>query len=178
MAVTAAFRQQSGTVKTFKSSPSGGNEAAITLASLGNGSYRQSAKIDLGTPFAQAYDVFIDSEHAATPTAGNTLDLWWSSSLSATAGTDNQGGTSGSDAAYTGYNADAANSVKHLLFIGSMVLAARATSTVQKGYVGTFVPPTRYGSIVLLNGAGSAFHTSDANCQIRFVPKEFTSEPS
>lgn len=175
MAVTAAFRQQAGTVKTIKSS---GGDAAITLASLANGSYRQSAKLDLGTPFAQAYDVFVDCEHAATPTAGNTLDLWWSASTSATAGTDNQGGTSGSDASYTGYNADAANSVKHLLFIGSMVLAARATATVQKGYVGTFVPPTRYGSLVLLNGAGSAFHSSDANCQIRLVPKEFTAEPS
>lgn len=175
MAVTAVFRQQVGTKKVFKSS---GGDAAITLASLTNGSYRQSVKLDLGATFAQAYGVSVNIEMAATPTAGNTIDLWWAPSSSATAGTDNGGGVSGTDAAYTGYSSNAAASVKQLVFIGSLVLTAQATATVQIGFAGILVPPQRYGSLVLLNGGGSSVHSSDTNCKIEFTPLELTSEPS
>lgn len=175
MAVNATFRQQAGTTKTLKSS---GGDAAITLASLANGSYRQAAKLDLGTPFAQVYDVLADLELASSGlTAGNAIDFWWSPSSNGTAGTDNMGGCSGTDSAYTGYSGgSAATGIKQLIFIGSMIVTAQATTTVQKAYVGSFVPPTRYGSLVMLNGSGAAIHTSDTNCQIRLVPKEFTSE--
>lgn len=175
MAVTSVYRQQLGTVKTLKSS---GGDAAITLASLANASYRQSAKLDLGATFAQLYGIQVDAELAATPTAGANLDLWWAPSNSVTAGTDNPGGCSGTDASYTGYSSNASASVKQLIFIGSFITTAQATSTVQKGFVGFLVPPTRYGSLVLLNNSGAAFHSSDANCQIRLFPAEVTSEPS
>ena len=69
MALPDYLRVQSGTVKTWKSS---GGDAAITLASLANGSYRQGAKLDLGATRAEWYDVYLDIEMAATPTAGNT----------------------------------------------------------------------------------------------------------
>lgn len=173
MAITATFRNQIGTAKTWKSS---GGDAAITLASLANGSYRQGAKLDLGATFAAAYAVFLDTEHAATPTAGNSCDVWMAPSSSATAGTDNGGNVSGTDAAYSGYSSDAANSVPQLQFIGSMFMAARATTTVQKGFVGIYRPTQRYVSPVILNGAGSAFHSSDSNCQLRLVPLEGTAE--
>lgn len=156
-----------GTELTFKSS---GGSAAITLASLANAAYRQSAKADAGANRAAVYDVFLEGEYAATPTAGNASDLWINPSSSATAGTDNMGGASGTDAAYTGYSANAAASVKQLIYVGALIHTAQATATVQKGYVGRVILPQRYFSVVLLNGAGSAFHTSDANCQIRFVP--------
>lgn len=175
MAITAVFRQQMGTVKTFKSS---GGDAAITLASLANGSYRQSAKLDLGAVQGRVYAVYVDAELAATPTAGNTIDLFWSPSSSGTAATDNAGGASGSDASYTGYSSNAAASVKQCVFIGSLVCTAQATATVQKGFAGYLVATQRYGSLILLNGSGAAFHSSDSNCQIRLVPIEDTSEPS
>lgn len=173
MAITATFRAQTATEKTWKSS---GGDGAITLASLANGSYRQGAKIDLGTPFPRRYAVFFDGEWAATPTAGNTLDVWMAPSSSGTAGTDNGANVSGTDAAYSGYSSDAANSVPQLVYVGSLVLAARATATVQKGFVGIYVPTQRYVSPVVLNGAGSAFHSSDSNCQLRLVPIEETAE--
>lgn len=175
MAVTGVARQQTGTVKTIKAS---GGDAAMTTASLANGSYRQSAKLDLGSPFGQVYAVRSRRELAATPTAGNTLDYWWSPSTSATAGTDNDGGCSGTDAAYTGYSSNAAASVKQLIFIGSLVCTAQATATVQKGFVGYFTPPTRYGSLVELNGSGAAIHSSDTNNEVTLTPVEFTQEPS
>lgn len=175
MAVTAVFRQQTGTVKTWKSS---GGDAAITLASLANGSYREGAKLDFGATRGQLYAVFLHIELAATPTAGNTIDLWMSQSDSATAATDNQGGCGGTDAAYTGYSSNTAASVKQLTFVGSGVCTAQATATVQKMFVGYFSPVRRYCNPVLLNGSGAAVHSSDANCFLEFDPVEFTSEPS
>lgn len=169
MALPDYLRVQSGTTFTFKSS---GGDAAITLASLANGSYRQSVKLDLGATRAEWFDVYVDIEMAATPTAGNTIDLYWAPSSSATAGTDNGGNVSGTDAAYTGYSSNAAASVLQLQPMGALYLTAQATSTVQRGYAGRFSPAQRYGSLVVGNSGGSAVHSSDSNCQIRIVPVE------
>lgn len=175
MAVTSVFRQQSGTAKTLKSS---GGSAAITLASLSNGSYRESAKIDFGATRGTLYRVEIDMELAATPTAGNSVTLWANQSSSATAGTDNRGGTAGADQAYTGYSSNAAASVKQLDLIGDGICTSQATSTVQKATIGYFSPAKQYCSFVLLNGSGANFHSSDSNCVITFTPVEGTAEPS
>lgn len=169
MALPDYLRVQSGTVKTFKSS---GGDSTITLASLANGSYRQSAKLDLGATRAEWYDVYMDVEMAATPTAGALINLYWAPSSSATAATDNGGNVSGSDAAYTGYSSNAAASVLQLQQAGALTLTAQATATVQKGYCGRFSPAQRYGSLVVDNEGGSAFHSSDTNIQVRFVPVE------
>jgi hypothetical protein len=170
MAITATFRQQVGTPKVFKSS---GGDAAITLASLG--SSRQSAKLDLGATIAPAIAVKADFEFAATPTAGASVDLYWSPSSSATAGTDNAGGASGTDSAYTGYGTLAA-SLPQLLFIGSFMTTANATSTVQKAHISIFRPPNRYGSLIVVNNSGAAFHSSDTNCNVTFTPLEEVAE--
>lgn len=175
MAVTAVFREQFATSKTFKSS---GGTSAITLASLANNAARQSVKMDLGATIAQLIGVRVDVEMAATPTAGNTIDFYWSPSSNATAGTDNCGNCTGADAAYTGYSANIPDSVKHLQYIGSHICTAQATATVQKSFIGVFIPPHRYGSLVVHNQSGAAFHSSDANCQIVLTPIESTSEPS
>lgn len=175
MPITSAYRTQTGTSITWKSS---GGDAAITLASLANGSYREGAKCDFGATRARRYAVYLDSEHAATPTAGNTVDVWMNPSSSATAATDNRGGCSGTDAAYTGYSSNAAASVLQLVPIGSGVLTAQATSTVQKSFVGIYTPLHRYASPVIRNGGGSAFHSSDTNCKLVFVPIEDTAEAS
>lgn len=175
MAITAAFRQQIGTSKTVKSS---GGDATITLASLANGSYRQSTKLDFGATHAQVYAVYLDIELAATPTAGNVIEIFANPSSSSTAATDNRGGCSGSDAAYTGYSSNAAASALQLQYVGAAVLTAQATSTVQKIFVGTYAPAQRYVSFVLKNGAGSAVHSSDSNCVLTLTPIEPTSEAS
>lgn len=169
MALPDYGRVQNGTSKVFKSS---GGDAAITLASLANGSARQSVKLDLGSTRAQIYAVKADFEIAATPTAGNTIDLYWAPSTSSTAGTDNPGSISGTDAAYSGYSSNLAASLKQLVFIGSFVCTAQATSTVQKAFVAMFVPPARYGSLVVYNQSGAALHSSNTNINITFMPME------
>ncbi len=174
VAVTAVFREQFGTSKTF--GPSGAS-GAMSPSTLANGAYWQSAKIDFGATVGQAYAVYLNAELAATPTAGNSITLWANPSSSATAATDNRGGCSGSDASYTGYSSNAAASVAQLPLIGAGVTTTQATATVQKMFVGYYVPAQRYASLVMLNGAGSAF-ASDTNFLITLVPVEPTSEPS
>lgn len=175
MAVTAVGRQQSGTAKTIKSS---GGDVAITLTSVANNAARQAAKLDLGATRAAAYSVAADFEFAATPTAGATVEIWWAPSSSATAGTDNPGGVGGTDSAYSGYSSNLAASVIQLQLIGVFVTTAQATATVQKAFVGVLCPTMRYGTLVVYNKSGAAFHSSATNIQIVLTPIEDTSEPS
>ena len=175
MALPDVFRTQVGTVKTFKSS---GGDAAITMTSVANAAARQSVKLDLGATRAREYDVFADVEMAATPTAGNPIDLYWGPSSSATAGTDNPGNMTGTDAAYAGYSSNLTATLPQLQFIGSLVLTAQATATVQIGYVGRFSPAQRYGNLAVVNNGGSAIHSSATNIQFRFVPVEDVVEDS
>lgn len=155
------------TVKTFKSS---GGDAAISLASVANAAARQSAKLDLGATRAGSYKVRANFELAATPTAGYTIDLYWAPSESGTAGTDNPGNVSGTDAAYSGYSSNLTDSLKQLQFIGSFICTAQATTTVQSGFVGRFSPASRYGSLVVVNNSGAAFHSTNTNQEITFSP--------
>lgn len=158
---------QTGTEIVFKSS---GGDAAITMTSVANAAGRQSVKADFGATRARYYDVFAEVELAATPTAGNLIDLYLNPSGSATAGTDNLANCSGADAAYAGYSSNLSASVPQLLYIGSLVCTAQATATVQVGYVGRVQIPQRYGSMVVVNNSGAAFHSSAANVRFRFVP--------
>lgn len=175
MALPDVFRRQSGTAKTIKNS---GGDAAITLASLANSSSestgaRQAVKLDLGATRGRSYQVKADFELAATPTAGNVIELWWSPSASATAGTDNRGGASGADASYTGYSSNISASLKQCQLIGAFVCTAQATATVQKAVVaGAFVPQERYGSLIVFNKSGAAFHSTDTNQVITLTPSE------
>ena len=169
MAITATFRQQTGTPKVFKSS---GGDAAITLASLSNAGGRQSVKLDLGATIASTIAVKADFEIAATPTAGATIDLYWAPSSSATAGTDNPGGVNGTDSNYTGYSSNVAASAQQLIFLGSFICTSQATSTVQKMIIGVFRPTNRYGSLVVVNNSGAALHSSDTNMNVTFTPLE------
>lgn len=175
IALPDVFRTQTGTAKTIKNS---GGDAAITLASLANAAGRQSVKLDLGASRAAQYRVKASFEIAATPTAGNTIDLYWAPSESATAGTDNPANVTGADAAYAGYSSNLTASIKQLIFIGSFVCTAQATGTVQYAEVGRFSPPSRYGSLVVVNNSGAALHSTDTNQAISLIPIEDTIEDS
>lgn len=173
MALPDYVRLENATAKVFRNS---GGDAAITLASLANGNgttagARQSVKLDLGATRAKRYRVKATFEIAATPTAGNVIDLYWSPSSSATAGTDNAGGASGADAAYTGYSSNNLASLKQCIYIGSFICTAQATATVQQAFVGgTFTPPERYGSLIVYNASGAALHNTETNQAITLIP--------
>lgn len=150
----------------------GSNEldVQLDLTSVANAAARQSAKFDFGAIRAPAYAVRCAFEIAPTPTAGNTIDLYMNFSQSATAATANMGGTSGSDAEYTGYSSNLSASLKHLVYIGSFVCTAQATTTIQIGSAGEFTPLGRYGSLVVVNNSGAALHSDAAEMNIVFDP--------
>lgn len=155
MSVSAYILQEPGTVVT----------PTITLASLSSttGTGRQSAKIDLGAHWAPIYDVYFQSEVAAAPTTGNTIDLYWSASDSGTAGTDNAGEASGTDAAYKTASVTP-QYAPQLIFVGSLVLSNDAggsnagTNTQQAVF--SFAPPLRYGQFIVMNNSGQTLSSN------------------
>ena len=142
----------------------------LSLASVADGAARQSAKVDLGENWAEAYLVKAAFEIAATPTAGEVIELYWAPSSSSTAGTGNPGNVSGSDAAYSGYSANLAASVKQLQLIGHFVCTAQATGTVQVAVCGFLEPTERYGSLVVKNESGAALHSDDVEMHVVLNP--------
>ena len=145
---------------------------SITLTSVPNGNgtslgARQSQTIFLGTSWAQRWRLDTEFEFATAPTAGNSVNLFASFYNSNNAGLGN---TSGTDAAYTGYNNDITNATTHLEFIGSHICVASATPVVQKCQAGIIFPKGPYMNIVVDNRSGVAFHSSPTNMVIRLTP--------
>lgn len=148
----------------------GARTAQIDLTGVADGAARQSDKVDLGATRAEVYAVDAAFEIAATPTAGDVIELWWAPSNSSTAGQDNPGAVTGADAAYAGYSSNMAAAIKQLQFIGDFVCTAQATGTIQVGRVGKFRPAGRYGTLVVRNESGAALHSDAVEMSVRLVP--------
>lgn len=147
-----------------------GGEYAMTMSGIAINAARQGAKGDLGATRAARYSVLVENNMDVIPTAGLVLEYWWTSSPSAVAGTQNTGGASGTDAAYTGSAAGSVDETKvQLQFIGAMPLTPDADGTVQtKEFV--FFPLQRYGSPVLVNKADQALEGDDDAHRITLTP--------
>lgn len=145
-------------------------DVQLDLTSLGNTAARQSAKVDLGANRAEVYAIRAAFELAATPTARRVIELYWAPSVSAVAGTANAANVSGSDSAYSGYSSNLADSVNQLDRIGTFVCTAQATGTVQIAECGIFSPTGRYGSLIVKNESGAAFHSDAAESHVVFDP--------
>lgn len=142
----------------------------IDLTSLGSGAARQGAKVDLGATRAARYDVTLRVEFDVAPSSQDVVSLWWAASPSATAGTANPGGVSGSDAAYTGTGGDSlADSILQLTHIGNLVCTSDAATTVQQQAF-IFFPESRYGTPVVYNEADQAFEGDAVEMSIIFMP--------
>jgi len=165
------FKVSEGTAKVIRAS--GGN-AAITLASLANGNGtttggRQSASLDLGALWAQRWRLECNFELAATPTAGNAVNLFGSWNNATGAG---EGNTTGSDAAYSGYSSNLDAATKQLEFLGAHICTSQATTTQQRSFVGIIFPKGRWLNLVVDNRSGAAFHSTDTNQFITLTPLE------
>ncbi|MCA9366680.1 hypothetical protein KC887_00240 [Candidatus Kaiserbacteria bacterium] len=135
--------------KTWKSS---GGDGAITCTSLANGSARQGGKVDISA-LSGLVSMQVRWKPASSPTANSTIDVYMAFSKSGTAGTDNDGDASGSDAAYP-TDGTLANRLKQLTFVGSLVLDAVSESHIQ--HVGSFARLADYGMPILVNNSGVA----------------------
>jgi len=164
---TQTVKRKAGTIITLGTNS---DTHVLTMKNLATATYRQSDKIDFGAAWDQDWRVECINKFGSAPTAGLTMDLWMGYSDNATAGTNNQANLTGADAAYTGYSSDAANSVKQLDFLGSLVLVNNAGP--QRGLVqpGWFRPAARYGCLVWLNGSGQTTTNVDADHKIRLIP--------
>lgn len=145
-------------------------DVQLSLASVGDTAARQSAKVNLGATWAPAYAFSASLEFGATPTSSEVVDFYWCPSSSPTAANGNAGGVSGSDAAYTGQSSNLAVSLKQLVYIGAFITSALATGNVQQAEIGLLVPTQRYGSLVVVNESGVAFHSDDVECHVVAVP--------
>lgn len=142
--------------------------AQLDLTSIANGAARQSDKVDLGATRAARYAVRVGIEMDVAPTAGTTVEFYWSASASGTAGTGNSGGASGADGAYKAGEEDEWK--KQLMLLGVLVLTADAAPTVQIQTVGLFAPPERYGQVVVVNEGGQAFEGDAVEMFVALVP--------
>ena len=146
----------------------------IDCTSLADTAARQSAKLDFGANRALTWIISAVIEFAATPTAGEVVEFYLAKSNSATASTANGGGVSGSDSAYTGTTASTlVESVKQLTRIGTFVCTDDATGTVQIQFnCGRFQTEMRYGTLIVKNESGAAFHSDMVETSFVFSPVE------
>ncbi len=136
----------------------------------------ESIKIDLGVDHAEEYEVMCTFQLEDDPTAGDTLDFYWSNSHIATAAVGNLGTAAGVSGAYAGGgNLTLAEGLRQLIFIGSAIVGINndgdTNAGLQIAVVGTFSPGAqRYGSIIMHNN--TAITMEDAvEFAIRMTPK-------
>ena len=145
----------------------------IDLTSLAAGAARQGAKADLGATRAAKYNVLVAIEFVGSSgtLSGEEVDIHFAFSPSATAGNANPGGTTGTDAAYTGTAGDSlADSVLQLELAGTLVTTSDDTTVVQYQKVGEIFATGRYVSPVLVNNATGAFVADAVEMYIALEP--------
>lgn len=124
---------------------SAAGDEVITLTSLANGDGRAGDEHDFGATFAARLRIALEVDFNVAPTAGLTMDVYWSSSHD---GTDYDGECSGADAAY-----NSEDDMKRLHYVGSL-FASNDTDPQRASWV--IFTPARYGLPVISNQSGQA----------------------
>lgn len=150
---------------TLSSNYDTADTVTLTLASLANGSWRQS------TAVVNTTDLFLDAllggsvQTGTTPTANGTIDIYLYASYD---GTNYTGGASGSDAAYT---ADGEENL--FVFVKSIIVDATSDQdyvwgpiSVAAAYGG--IMPSRWG-VVVENNTGSTLNATGSNNETQFI---------
>ena len=152
----------------------GSTDVQIDMTGVLTNAARNSVKLDFGAVRGAAFAVMISVEPATDPTLGDTIDLYWSPSPDSSAAVGNAGNASGADAAYAGTAVRTlAEGLAQMLFIGSFRLAvSNDADGVQIGFVAVFVPPDRYGSLVVHNNSAIPLHSDAVEFAVSFQPIE------
>lgn len=145
-------------------------DIAFDLTSVAAAAAEASAKADLGATRAPEYAVHAAIEMAVAPVTGTTFDFYWAPSGLAATGAGNPGWVHGNSAVYTGTPATLAEGLKHLVFIGSMVMSADATAAIQMAFIGVLRPTMRYGCLVVINNTAQATHSDVVEQAVSFTP--------
>jgi hypothetical protein len=148
--------QKQGTDVVWTSS---GGDEVITLTSLANGDGRAGDEHDFGATHAPRVRVSLEVDFNVAPTAGLTMDVYWSSSHD---GTDYDGECSGADAAY-----NSEDDMKRLHYVGSLV-ASNDTDPQRASWV--LFLPARYGLPVVSNQSGQALTATGTDQIVTVTP--------
>ncbi len=155
---------KAGTSITWTSS---GGDYGLTCTSLADDAAREGAKGDLGSTRARRYHVYFEIKPTSAPTAGELIDLYWSSSSSATAATSNTGDADGTDSAFQASIADVDVRVRNLTFIGALSVTDDATAQSTEF---VFEPGQRYGMPIVINRSGVAFSATGTDHKVVLTP--------
>ncbi len=144
----------------------------IDMVGLTADQARGSVKIDFTATRAFSYYIRMSMEFATDPVSGETVDLYWSGSHSASAAVGNVAETTGADGDYAGYDTlTLAEALKQMDFIGSLVCGANNTADgIQIASVGVWSPPTRYGVLIVHNNTSDTFHSDSVEMAVAFDP--------
>lgn len=142
--------------------------AQIDLTSVAAGGAREGAKVDLGANAAPRYVVRVGLEFAVAPTAGEIVQIGFSWSQSATAGTGNDAGAAGADGAYKA--SSEAEWFAQLLDWVNFVVTADATTVVQYATCGVITPQSRYVSPIVYNAADQALVSDAVEQFVALIP--------
>ena len=151
----------------------------LDLTSVAAGEARQGAKADIAsiatTLNARCYLILIGIEFVSATTIvnGETVDLYWAGSPSATAGNANPGGTSGADADYIGTAGGLLDgSLLALQPIGSLAVTNDDDPVVQYQSFITKLPH-RYGMpVVVDNSAAGVLNSNAVEMLVACIPLE------
>lgn len=138
---------------------SSGGDETLTLTSLADGNGRAGDEHDFGATHAARVRISLEVDFNVAPTAGETVDVYWSSSHD---GTDYDGECTGSDADY-----NSEDDMKRLHYVGSLV-ASNDTDPQRASWV--FFLPARYGLPVVSNQSGQALTSTGTDQIITVTP--------
>lgn len=150
---------------------SSGGDKVLTCTSLTTGSAQQGAKSATLVDGTKGLPAFLQPEVKTTnlgaaPTDGLTIDLYLAFSSSATAATDNPGGVTGSDAAYTYTTAG----VSQLVYAGSLVLSNSIGTGLQLAKLRLVAPLDAYVTPVLVNNSGQTLSATGTDTVVTLTP--------
>ena len=154
------FYQTQGTSIVWTSS---GGDKELDMTSLANGNGVQGEANDWGTNHPEKVRILLEVDFNAAPTAGETVDVYWSSSHNNT-DYDGECVTTGS-----AYNSE--DDMKRLWFVGSLP-ASNDTSPQNKSW--NFFLPAEYGLPVVSNQSGQAFTSTGTDQKVTVTPLNIT----
>jgi len=152
----------------------------LTFRGVADNTARQGDKADLGSRRPQGYLVKLGLMFAAAPTAGNPVEVYWSSSSSSHPASGNAGGgspsnpyVSGVDGTFVpagGAEADIDEYKRHLDFVGVFAAGNDANNQQVANINSYFSPSERYGQPVIKNDTGQALHAGGSGMFLAFIP--------
>ena len=155
---------------TTKSILSTGGDATMEFASVANAAGRAGTRLDLGVyPRAYTWRWYAEVQLQATPTVGQTVDLWFVPHDDETT----PGRWWGDFSAVTNYSTSGfsfatENDLRNLLFCGSIIVDQAAATKFTAG--GIVQLPTRYVTPVWWNRSGATANATNSNHAMYLTP--------